>query len=144
MNKGMVKWTVLCITGISFLVFAFVCYLRQTYTWVLSAAFVGCFLVSASWKKIRLLIKAGKALKAGKGALVIDYRDKNLKETQSSVIPVGADTFYFYGFSPENNAIKVFRWERIRRALDNGKEIGKDALLQSIAGIPAGTEAPAE
>jgi hypothetical protein len=131
MNKAAAKWIVFCIAGAGFLVFAFVCCLRQTYTWVLAAAFAGCFLFSASWKKLRLLAKAGRALKAGKNAIVIDYCDKNLKESRMSVIPAGADTFYFYGFSPETNAVKAFRWERIRRATCNEKEIGKDAIVEA-------------
>jgi hypothetical protein len=142
--KALTKWFTLGLLGIGCLIFAVACYFRQDYTWVLAAAFLGCFLTSASWKKIRLLITAGRALKAGKGSIVIFYRDKNLKETQNPVIPVGADTVYFYGFSPEKKDIKVFRWERILRALDQEKEIGKDAILQSVAGASAKTKDPAE
>jgi hypothetical protein len=135
MNKTIAKWTAVCAAGAGFLVFALVCYLRGTYDFLLASAFVGCFLFTASLKKIRLLVKAGKALEAGKGTITVDYRDKNLNDITSSVIPVGADRMYFYGYSGEKNDIKVFRWERIRRAVENGRELGKDDILRSVADL---------
>ena len=141
--KARAKWFALGLAGIGCLVFAITRYFYQDYTWVLAASFVGCFLVSASWKKIHLLIVAGRALKAGRGSIVVFYRDKNLKASRHMAIPVWADTAYLYGFLTDKKDIKVFRWERILRVLEQEHEIGKDAILQRIAGIPAGDKAPA-
>ncbi|MDR3247894.1 MAG: hypothetical protein LBT39_03820, partial [Treponema sp.] len=109
-----------------------ICFSRQIYTWVLAAAFAGCFLGSAAWKKLRLLRAAVKALKAGRSEIVLIYRDANLKETHLSIVPVGADSLYFYGFSSERNDTRMFRWNRIIRAQDNEKELTKDEVLSYL------------
>ena len=131
------KWGIFCAIGAGFLVFTAVCFLQKYYTWVFAGLFLGLFLTSSSLKRIWLLKKADKAIKAGRGEIVLFYRDKNLKESQDTVIPAGADAFWFYGFMPERNDIKAFRWQGIKRALENGRDITKDDVLKIITGTSA-------
>jgi glucose-6-phosphate 1-dehydrogenase len=132
MKRAFRKWGCLFGIGIAVLGFTAFCFFRREYTWVMAGLFVGLFLTSASWKKIRLHLKAEKAIKEGKEEILIHYRDRNLKESQLSVIPAGADTFYFYGLLPEENDIKTFRWQGIRKAFKNGKELTRANLLESL------------
>ena len=134
MNKAFIKWSLLCAVGLGALVFTALCFIRKDYTWVFATGFTGVFLVSSSLKRIRFLKNAAKALEAGKGEVIIFYRDKNLKESQNAVIPAGEDTFWFYGYLPEKKDIKMFRWERIQRALANEKELKKEDILEYLAG----------
>jgi hypothetical protein len=129
-----IKWAAVGLAGTCFLAGAFVCYRREAYTYVLALAFAGCFLLTSGWKKLRLLRAAVKALRTGKESVTIFYRDHNLNESENAVIPVGTDTLYFYGFSPQKMDIKVFRWNRIIRAVDNGKELNREDLIRSAAG----------
>jgi glucose-6-phosphate 1-dehydrogenase len=132
MKNSFFKWGGICVVGIGFLVFTALCYVRGNYTWIMVALFIGLFLTSTSWKRIRLLIKAVKSLKEGKEKIVVFYRDKNLNESQNEVMPAGADMFNFYGFLPEKNDIKTFRWQGIKRVLKNEKELTKDDILKSL------------
>jgi glucose-6-phosphate 1-dehydrogenase len=134
MRNALIKWIVLFGAGAGALVFTAASFLWKNYSLIMAGLFIGLFLISASWKRIRLLLKAGKAIKAGQEEIVIFYQDKNLKESQNTVIPAGADNIYFYGFMHENNDIKTFRWQGIKRALENGKEITKDDILKSLVG----------
>ena len=134
MGKTFIKWGIFCAIGAGFLVFTAVCFLRKDYTWVFACLFIGLFLTSSSLKRIWLLKKADRAIKAGRGEIVVFYRDKNLNESENAVIPAGADNFWFYGFLPERNDIKAFRWQGIKRALENGRDITKDDVLKSLAG----------
>jgi hypothetical protein len=128
-----VKWVILGAAGIAFMIAALICYFSRIYSWVLASAFVGCFLVMTARKKLWLLKAAAKALRAGRSEIVVFYRDANSgKEIRRSVIPVHADSLYFYGFSTDKNATCLFRWNRMLRALDNGKELKKDDLLFRI------------
>jgi energy-converting hydrogenase Eha subunit G len=115
--------------GIGFITAALACYFHQYYTWVLAAAFIGCFLVITAWKKLRLLKAAVRAVREGRGEITIFYRDGNLRETGQTVVPVGADSLFFYGFSRERNDTCMFRWNRIRRVSDKGNDLTKDELL---------------
>ena len=133
MNKAFFKWGILCAVGAGALVFTASCFIRQDYTWVFAAGFIGVFLLSASLKRIRFLKKATKALEAGQKEVIVFYRDKNLKESQNAVIPAGADTFWFYGYLLEKKDIKMFRWERIQRALEDEKELKKEDILEYLA-----------
>jgi hypothetical protein len=128
-----VKWVVLGAAGIAFMIAALVCYVCRMYTWVLASSFVGCFLVMTARKRLRLLRAAAKALGAGRSEIVVVYRDANSgREIRRSVIPVHADNLYFYGFSTEKNDTCLFRWNRMLRALDNGKALTRDDLLSKI------------
>ena len=138
MNKTLIKWSLLCAIGVCFLIITSVFFFQKAYTWVMAGLFIGLFLTSTSWKRIGLLKKAGKALMEGKAEIAIYYKDKNLQESQNKVIPAGADTSYFYGYMPEKNDIKVFRWERIQRALENGKELKKEDILERLPGFSQG------
>ena len=133
MNRTLLKWTILCALGFCFLLGTALCFYQKAYTWIMAFLFIGLFLASTSWKRIRLNKKAAKAIKDGKTEIVIHYKDKNLKESQSSVIPAGADASYFYGFLPERNDVKAFRWERIKRALENGTELNREGILERLA-----------
>ena len=137
MGKIFMKWGIFCAIGVGFLGFTAVCFLRKEYTWVFAALFIGLFLTSSSLKRIRLLKKADRAIKAGRGEIVVFYRDKNLKESEAAVIPAGADAFWFYGFLPERKDIKAFRWQGIRKVLENGRELTKDDVLKSLTGTSA-------
>ncbi|MDR0585393.1 MAG: hypothetical protein LBG57_13755 [Treponema sp.] len=132
-TRAQAKWIILGIAGIAFIIAALICYVSKVYTFVFTAAFVGCFLVMTSWKRLRLLKAAEKAVSAGRAEITVFYRDANSgREIQKSVIPVSADNLYFYGFSTEKNGICLFRWNRILRALDNERELKKDDLLSRI------------
>jgi hypothetical protein len=126
------KWIILGIIGIGCLIAALVSYSRQLYTWIFAMALVGLFLVTTAWKKLRLLRAAAKALGAGRGELVVFYRDGNLKESQLPVIPVGADSLYFYGFSRERNDTRTFQWKRIIRVTDNEKDLTQNDILSRL------------
>jgi hypothetical protein len=127
------KWALTGGAGLVFAAFAVVCYLRQNYTWVLASAFTGCFLLLSAWKRIRLLMAAAKALEGGRREITILYRDANSGgKTEGSVIPLGADGLYFYGFSTEKNDVRLFRWNRIIRALDGERELKRDEVLARI------------
>jgi hypothetical protein len=132
-TKALIKWILLLAAGLGCLALGLVSYIRRNYTWILVGFFTGCFLVSASWKKIRLLMKAGKALKAGKESVVIMYRDHNLKEYETAVIPLYADTMYFYGYALQKQDIKVFRWEKIIRVTERGAELNRETLIQKAS-----------
>ena len=129
MDKAFKKWRAVCASGVMVLIFTVFSFLREDYTWVAGGLLVSIFLISASIKRIKFLSHADKSLKAGKKEIIIFYRDRNLKESENSVIPAGADTFWFYGFLLEKKSLKAFRWERIRRAVDNGKDMKKDDIL---------------
>jgi hypothetical protein len=132
MRNAYIKWGTLCAIGIALLIFTVFCYLRQLYTWVMAGGFLGLFLTTASWKRLGLLRKAFAALKEGKSKMLVFYRDKNLIESQNEIIPAGADTFSFYGFLPEKQDIKAFRWQGIKRVLENEKELTKDDIMKSL------------
>ena len=132
MNKAFTKWGILFSVGVCLLAFTAVAYIQKNYTWIFASGFLGLFLVSSSWKRIRFLLTAKKMLEAGEKEIVIHYRDKNLKESESSVIPAGADAFWFYGYLPEKKDIKAFRWERIKKATENGIDLKKDDILERI------------
>ena len=134
MNKALLKWNVLCAIGLFILALTAVFYFLKFYIWVIGGLVVGLLLTSASWKRMDLLKRAGAALKNGKAEIIVYYLGRNLKERQSTVIPAGADTFYFYGFSPEKNDIKMFRWERIQRAIENGIEYKKEDIMERLRG----------
>jgi hypothetical protein len=134
-TAALVKWAAAGTAGMVLIGVAIVCYLRQTYTWVLALAFAGCFFLLTAWKRIRLLGAAAKALGAGRAEITILYRDANSgREIERSVIPLRADNLYFYGFSTEKNDACLFRWNRIIRALDRGRELKKDDILARIEG----------
>jgi len=130
MKNAYIKWGILCAIGAALLVFTVFCYIRQLYTWVMAGGFLGLFLTTASWKRISLLRKAHAALREGKSKMLIFYRDKNLIESQNEVIPAGADNFSFYGFLPDKQDIKAFRWQGIKRVLENEKELTKQGLYK--------------
>ena len=134
MGKTLLKWGILCVIGAGFLAFTAICFLREEYTWIFAALFIGLFLTSSSLKRIRLLKKADRAIKAGKGEIVVFYRDKNLKESENAVIAAGADALWFYGFLSEKKDIKAFRWQGIKKVLENGRELTKDDVLKIITG----------
>jgi hypothetical protein len=129
---ALAKWFVLGFAGIGFFGAAFACYFFRYYTWVLVAVFAGCFLVITAGKRLWLLRASLRAVQEGRGEIVIFYRDGNQKESQQPVVPVGGDSLFFYGFSRERNDTHPFRWNRIRRASDNGKDLTKDDLLSRI------------
>jgi len=132
MQSAFLKWGGICAVGIGLLVFTALCYAGENYTWVMAGGFLGCFLTGASCKRIRLLKKAAKALKEGRESIVVFYRDKNLNESKNEVIPAGSDIFNFYGFLPQKNDIKAFRWQGIKKALANERELAKDDILESL------------
>jgi hypothetical protein len=131
-SGAVAKWIILGLMGIACIITALICYFRRYYTWVLATAFVGCFLASTAWKKVRLLRASVKAIKEGRSGIVLFYRDGNLKETQETVIPAGSDRLYFYGFSPERNDTRSFRWNRVIRAQENGKDLNQDDIVSRI------------
>jgi hypothetical protein len=133
-SRAMIKWSLIALAGAACLTAALFCYLRQYYTWVLAAAFGGCFLLTSGLKKIRLLKTARRALLAGKNSVTIFYRDQNLKEFECAVIPAGSDALFFYGFAPGKNDIRAFRWQRIIRVTESGKELNREDLLNAIKG----------
>ena len=133
MNKAFIKWGVICAIGVCLLIFTVLYFIRKEYTWIFATGFLGLFLISSAWKKIRLLGNAARAIKDGRKEIEIFYRDKNLKESQETVIPTGADAFWFYGYLPAKGDIKAFRWQGIKKALENGKELNKDDILESIS-----------
>jgi hypothetical protein len=129
-----VKWVIPGAAGLVFIIAALICCLYQAYTWVLAAAFTGCFLVLTARKKFRLLKAAAKALRSGRNEIVVWYRDANSgREIRRTVIPVYADSLYFYGFSTEKSDTCLFRWNRMIRVLDKGRELTKDDLLSRIS-----------
>ena len=132
MNKALKKWALFCAIGAGVLVLTVFCYYKGLYTWIMLGLFIGLFLTSASGKRIRFLLKADKAIKAGQKEIIIFYRDKNLKESENAVIAAGADAFWFYGFLTEKKDIKMFRWQGIKRVLEDGKELTKDDLLKKL------------
>ena len=132
MKNAYIKWGALCAIGATLLAFTAFCYIHQFYTWVMAGGFLGLFLTSTSWKRIRLLRKAEAALKEGKSKMLVYYRDKNLIESQNEVIPAGADVLNFYGFLLEKQDIKAFRWQGIKRVLENEKELTKDDVMKSL------------
>lgn len=119
--------------GALFLAFTAFCFIMKYYTWVWAGLFIGLFLLSSSYKRIRFLLRARKAFEAGSKEIVIFYRDKNLKESQNVIMPAGADASWFYGFLLDKKDIKAFRWERIQKALEDGKELKKDGILERLA-----------
>jgi hypothetical protein len=129
---ALTKWFILGLAGIGFLGAAFACYFLRYYTWILAAVFVGCFLVITAGKRLWLLRASVRAVREGRREIIIFYRDGNQNESQRPVIPVGGDSLFFYGFSRERNDTHPFRWNRIRRALDDGKDLTKDELLSRI------------
>jgi glucose-6-phosphate 1-dehydrogenase len=132
MKNTFIKWGVVFAAGAGALVFTALCFLQKNYTWVMGGLFIGLFLISSSWKRIGFLLKAGKAIKAGQKEIIVYYQDKNLIESQNAIIPAGADTFWFYGFLPEKNDIKAFRWQGIKRVLEDGKELTRDEVLKKL------------
>jgi hypothetical protein len=134
-TPALIKWFILGLIGIACIVTALICFSRQIYTWVFAAAFVGCFLASTAWKRLRLLRAAARAVKAGRSEIMLFYRDANLKETQQTVIPAGSDDLFFYGFSPERKDIRMFRWNRMIRVQENEKDLTKDELLSRMRSL---------
>ena len=132
MDKAFRKWGALCAIGVGFLVFTAMCFIREEYTWIFAGALAGIFLITTSYKRIRFLKNAGRALEAGKKEIIIHYRDKNLKESRNAVIPAGADTLWFYGYLLEKKDIKAFRWQGIRQATENGKDMQKNDILEYL------------
>jgi hypothetical protein len=128
-SSAIAKWIILGLMGIACIITALIFYFRRYYTWVLASAFVGCFLASAAWKKVRLLGASAKAIKTGRSEIILFYRDGNLKETRETVIPTGSDNTYFYGFSPERNDTRSFRWNRVIRAQENGKDLDQNDII---------------
>jgi hypothetical protein len=125
-----VKWALTGAAGLIVTALAVVCYLRHYYTWVMVLAFTGCFLLLTALKRIRLLAAAAKALAAGRQEVTILYRNANRGgDIERSVIPLGADNLYFYGFSTEKNGLCLFLWGRILRARDGERDLKKDDLL---------------
>ena len=133
MNKAFIKWGVVCAIGVCLLVFTALCFFREEYTWLFASGFLGLFLISSAWKRIRLLLNAAKAIKEGREKIEIFYRDKNLKESQNAVVPAGTDAFWFYGYSLEKNDIKTFRWQGIKKVLENERELSKDDILKYLS-----------
>jgi hypothetical protein len=131
-TMALIKWLILGLLGAACLIAALVSYFRQYYTWIFAAALVGLFLVTTAWKKLRLLGAASKALKTGRSEIIVFYRDGNLRESQQTVIPVEADSLYFYGFSPERNDTRMFRWNRIIRAQDTEKDLTQNDILARV------------
>jgi len=134
MNKIFIKWGALCAIGVVLLTIAGISISRDNYNLVVIYLFLGIFLLLASLKKFHLLVQAYKVLKEGRAEITIYYRDRNQVESKNTVIPVLADMLYFYGFLPEKNDIKTFRWEGIWRALDNDKELEKEDILKRLSG----------
>ena len=132
MKKAFIKWGAFCAVGAGLLAFSLLSFMKKDYTWVFAAGFSGLFLISSAWKKIRLLMNAAKALREGRGKIEIFYRDKNLVESQDFVIPAGADNFWFYGYLPEKGDIKTFRWQGIKKVLENERELQRDDLLNNF------------
>ena len=133
MNKILIKWGALCTIGAFLITFSLISISRGNYNLIVIYLFLGIFLVYASLKKISLLIKAIKALKEARTEITIYYRDRNQVESTNTVIPVSADMLYFYGFLPEKNDIKTFRWEGIWRALDNDKELEREEIQKRVS-----------
>jgi hypothetical protein len=131
-TTALIKWIVFGIAGIGFLSAALICFFLRYYTWILAAAFVGFFLVTSAWKRLWLLRASLMAVREGREELTIFYRDGNRTESRQSVIPVGGDGLFFYGFSRKRNDTQPFRWNWIRRVLDNEKDITKEELLSRI------------
>ena len=124
------KWCFICAMGVCLLAAAVIRIYREDYKIVIVLLFTGVFLVYTSFKKFHLLSKAYRVLKEGKPEITVYYRDKNLVESKNTVIPAWADSFYFYGFLPEKNKVKTYRWEGIWQIVENGKELDKEDILK--------------
>ena len=133
MKKAFIKWGVICAIGVCLLVFTILSFIRKDFTWVFATGFLGLFLISSAWKRIRLLKNAAGAVKEGRNEIEIFYRDKNLKESQDIVIPAGADAFWFYGYLSAKGDIKAFRWQGIKKVLENERELSKDDILKYLS-----------
>ena len=116
--------------GAGLLAIAVVCIVREDFKFVVLVLFAGVFLVINSLKKISLLKKADMALKEKRAEITVSYRDRNLVESKNSIIPVSADGLYLYGFLPEKNKVKTYRWEGIWQIVENGKELDKEDILK--------------
>ena len=136
MNRAYIKYGILCVIGILFLVLTVVFIVRTNYTFIFVSAFVGVMIINAAGRRIIYLIRATRALEAGKKEIIIFYRDGNLNESKETIIPVWSDTNWLYGFLIEKNDIKQFRWKGIQWTSENGKDIGKDELIKYIESIP--------
>ena len=134
MNKILIKWCILCAIGAGLIIVAAISIYRENYNLVVIYLFLGIFLVLASLKRIHLIKMAYDAVKKGRPEITIFYRDRNLVESKTSIIPVWADSFYFYGYLPEKYDVKTFRWEGIWRALDNETELDKEDILKRLSG----------
>jgi len=133
MNKTLIKWSSLCIAGVSLLVFGAIRIFREDYGLVIIFLFIGVFLTLASFKRIRLLKRGYEVLKESKTEITVYYKDRNQVESKNTVIPVWADAFYFYGFLTDENDIKTYRWEGIWRALENGQELEKEDIMKRLS-----------
>jgi len=142
MDRAYKKWGILCAIGVCFLIFTAVCFIRKDYYWIFSSFFAGIFFIITAGKRIIYLKTAERALEAGKKEILVHYRDKNLNESEYTVIPAGADTFWFYGFMTGKKDIKQFRWQGIRRVAENGKNMQRNDILEYIKSIPAKKQEP--
>ena len=137
MKKALLKWNILCGIGMCLLAFTAVCFILKKYAPLAAGLAIGLLFTSQSWKRIGLLKNAASAIENGAAQIELFYRGRNLKENRFFIIPAGADILYLYGFVPEKNDIRVFRWEQVQRAVENGIELQKDALLERF-GVETG------
>jgi len=132
MKNTVIKWAAIGAAGICLLIFSGIRISREQYGIIIIVLFAGVLLVYSSFKKIRLLVKAHEVRKKKREEITVYYRDRNQVNSTNTVIPVWSDTFYFYGFLPEANDIKTFRWEGILQAKENGKVLEKEDILKRM------------
>ena len=135
MDKAYKKYGILCVIGVLFLILTVVFIVKTVYTLIFVSAFIGVMIINAAGRRIIYLQRGGRALGAGKEEILIFYRDGNFNESKNTIIPVGADTNWLYGFLTEKNDIRQFRWKGIQWTTKNGKDIGNEEILKYIESI---------
>ena len=142
MISALKKYSILCTIGVFFLFLAVVFIFRTFYQLIFVSAFVGVMIINAAGKRITCLLKARRALQAGKEEVFIYYQDGNLEESKHDIIPVAADANWLYGYLTEKEDIKQFRWKGIFRTSIKGKDLNQEDILKYIESIPEKNKGP--
>ena len=136
MDRALRKYYLLCAVGLCFVALTVVFIIRLNYHFIFVTAFIGVMILYSVVRRIIYLSKAARALEAGKKEVLVHYRDGNMEESKNTIIPVGVDNNWLYGFLTEKKDIKQFRWKGVLWATLDGENIDHDDLLKYIKSIP--------
>ena len=86
MNRAFKKYGFLCALGVLFLILAVVLIVKTVYSLIFVSAFIGVMILNSAGRRIIYLLRASRALEAGKEEVLIYYRDGNLVESNNVII----------------------------------------------------------